>query len=258
MPKLSSIAEVREMDADFPIPAIKGKLTALYPVKKGESEKGPWSFQNGELTQGNQKIKIVFKGRDPVPMSTKGKEITLLSFHGDRGVSGLYASDNDYNGTVTREIKVTSTAEMIEGTGAGALGEQPQQNQEQPRQSNGPSDRSGFRESPNPPQPARQTVNPFQAGVNGATVGMAVNNSITILNGMGAIPFLPDGEVDPKWYGRLHKLASSIIRCSRVLEDGKLAPSPLAKKEQAPPPQPPPPPAPEPEPEAVNDDDIPM
>jgi hypothetical protein len=113
--RVSTVDEVLAMEDDEVIQAFSGTLSTLWKPKTGESEKGKWSFQNGEITAGGKKIKVCFKNRDEVPQSMKGKKITILAYHGDRGWSGSYASSSEYKGKTTREIKVTATAEVTEG-----------------------------------------------------------------------------------------------------------------------------------------------
>src|SRR5262249_48347108 len=43
----------------------------------------------------------------------RGKQITLLSKDGERGLSGLYIEDNEYEGRISKQLKVTATAEIV-------------------------------------------------------------------------------------------------------------------------------------------------
>lgn len=113
MSKISTFAEIREMSTDTVIEVVKGKVATVYARKTGDGENGPWSFENLELTNpAGEKMRVVLKNRDPFDKTMKGRTIAIMAFHGDRGWSGVYAADNDYKGKVTREIKVTGTAEI--------------------------------------------------------------------------------------------------------------------------------------------------
>lgn len=133
---MTKVAEVFDMEADTVIQAIKGTLKTLWKPKTGAGDDGnKWSFQNGAIADGADEIKVVFKDREEVPQSAKGKPITLMAFHGERGWSGVYANDNEYpkgSGKFTRELKVTKTAEVVIGVGSVSQpsdnnGDEPQQ-----------------------------------------------------------------------------------------------------------------------------------
>lgn len=101
------------------IPLIEGTLTNLWERKSGTHSNGDWSIQNGTLSDGNISIPVLFKDRDPVPEALKGQKITIQAKDGSKGLSGLYAFDDDYKDPPTRKIKVTPTA-AIAPVGQGA------------------------------------------------------------------------------------------------------------------------------------------
>ncbi len=77
-----------------------------------------------------------------------------------------------------------------------------------------------------------------QVQVPGPTVGMAVNNALSLLTqGMGHAEIVKATQVATFWT-TAYEVASQIIRLSRSLEGGKLAPSVWDKAAQAPAPQP--------------------
>lgn len=82
--------------------------------------------------------------------------------------------------------------------------------------------------------------------VNGATVGMAINQAIGIIKDTQPEAPLADYYLTPAFGKELHTLASDIIRVSAYLEAGNLAEP--SNKRNAPPPAPEPEPEPEPEP----------
>jgi hypothetical protein len=79
-----------------------------------------------------------------------------------------------------------------------------------------------------------------QAMIPGPTVGMAVNNALTLLTqGMGHADVVKATREAVFWT-TAYETASQIIRLSKSLEGGKLAPSVWDKVAQTPAPQPPP------------------
>lgn len=118
MSRISSIADVLEMDDGFPIGAFTAKVTQQYGRKSGDGDNGPWSFENIVVKdKAGETIKIVFKNRDPIG-KVVGKEIKAVCYAGTKGPSGVYAADNEFKGKISREIKITPTAEV---TFVGAL-----------------------------------------------------------------------------------------------------------------------------------------
>jgi hypothetical protein len=106
---------------------IAGTLTAIYKPKSGENSTGPWSIQNAVLKGiDGTEVTIWVKDREEIPQNAKGRFIVLTARQGEKGLSGLYIMDDDYNGKITRKIKVTPTAELSYQEG-GATQAAPQQ-----------------------------------------------------------------------------------------------------------------------------------
>lgn len=109
--RVTNISDIPGLEHKEAIPSVKGTLTKIWDYKEGEGEHGAYSFQNGTLQDATGTIKIVFSNQG----NMKGylnREISIQSFSGDKGLSGIYAHDNVYKGATTREIKVTSTADV--------------------------------------------------------------------------------------------------------------------------------------------------
>lgn len=100
---------------------IAGTITALYKPKTGTNSTGEWSIQNATLrgTDGIE-VGLWLKDRPELPQSAKGQYVILEARQGEKGLSGLYVMDDDYNGKITRKIKVTPTAELHYGNPPGA------------------------------------------------------------------------------------------------------------------------------------------
>lgn len=129
---------------------IAGTITALYKPKTGTNSTGEWSIQNATLrgTDGIE-VGLWLKDRPELPMSAKGQYVILEARQGDKGLSGLYVMDDDYNGKITRKIKVTPTAELSYGQPAS----QPQPSAGQQAAQQAASDSWG-------PEPTTSLTNP--------------------------------------------------------------------------------------------------
>lgn len=92
---------------------IAGTVMNIYKPKSGENSNGPWSIQNAVIkgTDGTE-LTLWIKDREEIPSSAKGRFLILTAKQGDKGLSGLYIMDDEYNGKITRKIKVTPTAEL--------------------------------------------------------------------------------------------------------------------------------------------------
>lgn len=103
------------MDDAEQVRACTGVLVKIYDHKTGTNQSGEWSIQRGEIKDKSGTIPVMFKDRDAIPKQWRGKELMFESHSGDRGLSGLYAYDDEYpkdSGKFTRMLKVTPTAEV--------------------------------------------------------------------------------------------------------------------------------------------------
>lgn len=145
--------------------------------------------------------------------------------------SGQGMKRTEYNGTP--KVTIGEKAQ-IKYLGA------PQEAVSSPTSTNTPVNGQNAPQRPSPPPNG-------QPAVLGMTVGMALNNAIRLIQARGQ-------EEDVSLSEEIYNLASDIIRLSRVLEEGKLAPKEKdrpsqGRKEPEPPSQPPAqPPTPTPQP----------
>jgi hypothetical protein len=109
--KLSTVAEALAAEPDEPILAIRGKLTKLFSIFKGESEHGDWTLQSGVIKDDSGEIKVQFSNREEVPQNWRGKVIELRCHKGQKGGwSGVKRSIDDRKANV---LKVTASAEVF-------------------------------------------------------------------------------------------------------------------------------------------------
>lgn len=138
-----TLDEIQKMDAGDHIDMIRCTITKTWPRKTGESDKGPWSFENCNATMGGAKTTIKLTNCDPFDKSLLNKPLIISSYEGDKGKTGLYVED-DYKDPAIKIVKATKTAQFELDTG----------NQE--RQQPAPADK---------PAPARQNSTPARQPV---------------------------------------------------------------------------------------------
>jgi hypothetical protein len=109
--RVTKISEVASLENKEAIPSIIGTLTKVWDYKTGEGEDGAWSMQGGSIKDDSGEIKILFKNQ-PDARKYSNKLISITSHSSSKGISGVYADDNSYKDSVTRQIKVTATAEI--------------------------------------------------------------------------------------------------------------------------------------------------
>lgn len=111
-----TVADILRFPNETPLEAIEGTITAVYPRKSGTTQQGkPWSFQDGafaDATGAVMKLKLV--GCEDFPTSWKGRRVRITSVKSDRGRTGLYALDDEYNGQTTRKIKLTPSHTIVD------------------------------------------------------------------------------------------------------------------------------------------------
>lgn len=92
---------------------IVGTLSILYGWKTGNNAKKPWAIQNGILTDDTgAELPVVFMDRESeLGKEWKGVKIQLVAGT-DKGLTGLYAYDDTFQGRTTRKLKVTKSAHL--------------------------------------------------------------------------------------------------------------------------------------------------
>lgn len=158
MPRLVPLNEVANYSDGEILPMVRGKLTKLYEGKTKTGRYGDYILQNGEITGEGVTIPLFMMLENEIPQSWKGREVSITAHDGDKGLAGIEASDNEYKGKTTRQIKITGKAEfaLVSGSGGGEQRrEEPRQEERrqetrQPAQDNRPADH-GHRTEPGSP-----------------------------------------------------------------------------------------------------------
>lgn len=107
------------------ISAVRGTVKNLYKRNEGTNNHGAWSMQNLVITGDGVEMKVVIKDRPALPQSLLKQTLLIQSNMGEKGMSGIKASDNEYpknSGKITREIYVTPSAHLILPDGEIAAG----------------------------------------------------------------------------------------------------------------------------------------
>ncbi len=240
--RVSTIAEIKSMEAEAVVGCFKGKLTALYKPKTGESQRGPWSFQNGEVTDGQGKIKIVLKNRPELAQTWKNRTICFMSNEdGGNGLIGITTNDNDFKGRITREVMIGPEAEITEVAAQGP-----------PASSGAHASPPASRASSNPAADCKIYMARRASGMK-----IAIKAAYGIRDEVEAIT--KETMSQERIQGMIGSLFISADRAGQFdqlpvdLDYGTLK----AREKNATPPPPPPPP-PEPEAEPVEEDDVPF
>ena len=117
--RIIPLSEIAAMADKEQISGVKGTIKSIFKSKSGTTAQGKdWAVQDFDLTDNQVTIKVKVWNHPPIPTTAKGSAVTLLSHSGEKGLSGLYAHDDEYNGKVTRQIKVTDTGEVVLGAGS--------------------------------------------------------------------------------------------------------------------------------------------
>lgn len=138
------------------IQAFAGTLTSIFEMNTiGQGEKA-WTKQNGVFRDASGKtIKVEFRRNgEEIPQNWKGKQLLLESVKGDKGTHGVKILDDEYKGTTTRKLCITSTAAISFLDGDATAQNEPQQ-QRRPAtgQQSAPATQSGSTQASRPAAP---------------------------------------------------------------------------------------------------------
>lgn len=216
---------LREPEEGDVIGSVSGRIQKVWDWKDGDGKYGRYSFQNIELVDGRDTIKVVLKDRDELnERDWKGAQVIISSTEGKKGYTGVKAKDDVYKGKTTRIVWVTATADITEDRG-GAPSRDKERSDDRRE---APREREPERENRREERPVRgedrgsaekKVWRPL-----GVTVGMVINCACASLTAQGK-------ELDPI---EVYKIASDLVWVSKKMEMGQLAPfsKPQAKQER--------------------------
>lgn len=126
--RIVPIKEVFNLSDGETVPSVRGKITKIYGSKRGQNDNGDWSFQNFMLrADDGTEIKVKCKDRPDVPKELSGKIVVISCAEGQKGLSGVKAKEDVYEGKTSRILWVTPSA-SIEVAGSAQQADQPSDN----------------------------------------------------------------------------------------------------------------------------------
>lgn len=110
--KMTKCAEVLELDADMPIPAIRGKVVSVGKKRSSPPNAAEaWSYQDFKLKDDTGTVDGCLVSREDE--LEVGQEYVFLCYHGERGLSGVKVKHKEYNGKFTCYVWVTGSGEIV-------------------------------------------------------------------------------------------------------------------------------------------------
>lgn len=220
--------------------AISGTILRIGRRSTGTNSHGEWAIQIVDMQDATGTAKILLKDRPELPTTWQGHAVL---FSGDKSIA-IDDYQKDPSKPVERRIKVTPAADMQQAQAGGARpGPAPQTYQQpapqyqqqpqpapahyQPAPQPGPQPQPQHYQQPSQPQQLTQQTRhqdtaPLFAG---PTIGMAVNNACALILAAN------DGNANFAAYLNsrefsvdLHNLTSDILRVTKHLENGNIAP----------------------------------
>ncbi len=147
--QVMKVNEILKLNHNAVVTAFKGKVLSTELRREWKKGDDSSTFENVLVQDSTgDKIWIVLKDRPPIGKA-KGRSITILAHNGKKGISGLYAIDNEFKGKKTRQLKVTATGELLVGVGA-------QQNESSDPESEVPHSEANGEEDFEPIKPANE------------------------------------------------------------------------------------------------------
>lgn len=217
---MQSIASILNFPDGTPIDAVQGRITAVYPSKTFAGRNGPATVQNAELSDiaGNKIKLVVWEHPDLGPL--KDKEFVLHNTSQKKAYPGLQIQIGSFvakkDGKSHKAGDTVKTFEL-KVTKEGCFQHIEVYNQNKPAGSPAATPPAATERAPEA-RSGGQVGGSAQTGyINGASVGMAVNNAVKIICDI-------EGYVPETFAKQLFTIASDIIRVSRHMENGNLAP----------------------------------
>lgn len=101
------LTEILKQPDGFTPPDVTVKIEKVYERKSGESDNGPWSFQDLQVTGGRIKL----KGLPEFPRAREGQTVTIRANSSKQhGLTGLKVQHELYQGKTYDKLIVTSSA----------------------------------------------------------------------------------------------------------------------------------------------------
>jgi hypothetical protein len=109
------LAEVLKQPEGFTPPAVTVTIEKVYAYKSGQSDNGPWSFQDVQV-KGGGKLKL--KNLPEFPANRIGQTVTLRAKQSQQhGLTGLKVSHEEYQNNAYDKLVITPSAKWEWGAG---------------------------------------------------------------------------------------------------------------------------------------------
>lgn len=108
-----NLTEVLKQPDGFTPPDVTVTIEKVFPYKSGESENGPWSFQDIQVTGGKLKL----KGLHEFPESRVGQTVTIRANQSKQhGLTGMKVAHEEYKDKIYDKLIITSSAKWEWGS----------------------------------------------------------------------------------------------------------------------------------------------
>lgn len=116
--RLVELSDVAGLSDGEIVPAVKATVKAVFPPRTGQGKHGEWRVQNAILTSNGTEVRASFWSIDVSDL--KGKEVTIQSQAGKRGLEGIKVKLNDQKGE--NELSITDKCRIDGGNAPLATG----------------------------------------------------------------------------------------------------------------------------------------
>lgn len=109
--RLVELSDVSGLSDGEIVPAIKATVKAVFPPRTGQGKHGEWRVQNAILISNGTEVRASFWSIDVSDL--KGKEVTIQSQAGKRGLEGIKVKYNEQKSE--NELSITDKARIDGG-----------------------------------------------------------------------------------------------------------------------------------------------
>lgn len=110
------LTEILKQPEGFTPPSVTVTVEKVFPYKSGDSENGPWSFQDIQV-RGGGKLKL--KGLPQFPEARVGQNVTIKANQSKQhGLTGMKVAHEQYNNNTYDKLVITSSAKWEWGSTA--------------------------------------------------------------------------------------------------------------------------------------------
>lgn len=118
MAKFYTVDEINDLDDGQVVTAFAGRLTKIAYQKDGvgKDKSGTLQIIKVKDKEGDE-ISVKAWDAEMIPKKWTGQDITILAHKSDRGWTGVFAEDSEYDGKSERILRLTKSAKITCGAG---------------------------------------------------------------------------------------------------------------------------------------------